>query len=264
MKTTATLLYWSKLTNEERIASYTYPKDKTMTFDSRKLVNIEPNNQCKALIPWNKGLSSNIGLRLTSSMLSNLYLTKEAASIFVGSLLGDGNIRKMSANGAPLWRCNVGLVNISYLLWLSVLISAYCPHMPGLVRRRDTSFYCYLTSRAMPCLEPIYQLFISKGKKQITIALAEWIDPLALAIWAMDDGTATPEGFYFCTQSFTKEEHYILQQILFINFGLYSTIHKQGTQYRLYIPARSMRKFRNIVRPYFAPWFMNKLEKGAK
>jgi len=30
----------------------------------------------------------------------------------------------------------------------------------------------------------------------------------------MDDGTATPEGFYFSTHSFSLEEQFVLQQIL--------------------------------------------------
>lgn len=38
--------------------------------------------------------------------------------------------------------------------------------------------------------------------------------PLALAIWAMDDGTRTPEGFYLSTHSFTLEEQFVLQQVL--------------------------------------------------
>lgn len=80
----------------------------------------------------------------------------------------------------------------------------------------------------------------------------------------MDDGTATPEGFYFSTHSFSLEEQFVLQQILYLNFGLYSAVHKHGKHYRLYIPARSMAKFRSIVLPHFAPSFMYKLERGVK
>jgi len=257
---------WGNITNEQRIAAYKYPKDLTLVSPgvSRHLRDIKPNNTVLYLVPYGKGLSSNVGLRLTPRMLTSLYLTPKRISIFVGSLLGDGSIRKSNPNGAPLWRCNAGLVNSFYLLWLFTHISRYCVHVPTLVRRRDGSFYCHLTTRAMSCLEPIYNLFIKDGKKQISMRLAEWLTPEALAIWAMDDGTATPEGFYFSTHSFSLSEQHVLQQILWLNFGLHTAVHKQGKYYRLYVRAQSMNKFRSIVSPYFAPWFEYKLKKGKR
>lgn len=90
------------MTNQQRISAYIYPKDATISLGSRTLTPILPNNDCTALVPYGVGLYSNIGSRLTPSMLSSLYLTSDATSIFVGSLLGDGNIRTMSTGGAPL------------------------------------------------------------------------------------------------------------------------------------------------------------------
>jgi hypothetical protein len=44
------------------------------------------------------------------------------------------------------------------------------------------------------------------------------LDPLALAIWAMDDGAFAKPGFYFHTKGFTFLEVYKLARILHYNF----------------------------------------------
>lgn len=95
--------------------------------------------------------------------------------------------------------------------------------------------------------------------------LALWITPVSLAYWAMDDGTSTQDGgFYFCTLSFNFGEHIILQRIMWLNFGLNSTIHKQGKYYKLYLPVADTVRFREIVRPYIIPAFQYKLVKGVR
>ena len=203
-------------------------------------------------------------MRLPTSILSEIKLTSEAMSILAGSLLGDGSIRKPSTNGAPQWRCNVGLLHIEYLLFLFNLLSPYCAHAPSLVRRRDGSFYCYLTTRSLPCLNELLKAFTVNGKKCITMAIAEYISPQALAVWAQDDGTRTPEGFYLCSNGFSLIEQQVLQRILWINFGIRSTIHKHLNGYKLYIPAGSMELFRSIVTPYFSSHFMYKLATKVK
>lgn len=95
--------------------------------------------------------------------------------------------------------------------------------------------------------------------------LALWITPVSLAYWAMDDGTSTQDGgFYFCTLSFNFGEHIILQRIMWLNFGLNSTIHKQGKYYKLYLPVADTGRFREIIRPYIIPAFQYKLVKGVR
>jgi hypothetical protein len=237
MKNTLILLKsWGTISNAERVASYNYPKDVTISTGSKNLESIKPNHECKSLVPYSNGLGSTVGMRLPISVLTTIKLTPEALSIFAGSLLGDGGIRKPTSNGAPQWRCNVGLIHIEYLLFLFSYLIHYCAHTPSMVRRRDGTFYCHLITRSLPCLNQLLDAFAVEGKKFITMAIAEYITPLALAIWAQDDGTRTPEGFYLCSNGFSLIEQQVLQRILWINFGIRSTIHKHLDGYKLYIP----------------------------
>lgn len=81
MKSTLTLLRnWGNISNAERIASYIYPKDVTISTGSRNLESIKPNHECKSLVPYSNGLGSNIGMRLPVSVLSMIKLTPEALS----------------------------------------------------------------------------------------------------------------------------------------------------------------------------------------
>jgi hypothetical protein len=145
MRNTLVLLKsWGNISNAERIAAYIHPKDVTMSTGLRNLESIKPNHECKSIIPYSNGLGSTVGMRLPTSILSEIKLTSEAMSILAGSLLGDGGIRKPLTNGAPQWRCNVGLLHIEYLLFLFNLLSHYCAHAPSMVRRRDGSFLVFL------------------------------------------------------------------------------------------------------------------------
>jgi hypothetical protein len=53
------------------------------------------------------------------------------------------------------------------------------------------------------------------------------LTPFVLAHWFMDDGYMN-KGFYFCTESFTLEEHILLVDALTSKFGLNVSYHKYG------------------------------------
>ena len=75
----------------------------------------------------------------------------------------------------------------------------------------------------------------------------------------MDDGSLTESGFYLNTLSYTLGEHVLLQKALQIKFNIETSIHRYGTKYKLYIKAKSLNNFRNLVLPYFSDSFLYKL-----
>jgi hypothetical protein len=81
----------------------------------------------------------------------------------------------------------------------------------------------------------------------------------------MDDGTSTTRnGFEFYTLGFSLEEHYILQRILWIKFGLRSNIQRRGDKYCLYIPVAYTVILRELISPYIIPSFHYKLQRGGQ
>lgn len=93
----------------------------------------------------------------------------------------------------------------------------------------------------------------------ITWDLLPYLDDVALAYWAMDDGAWTSSGFYLHTSGFTFNEVYILAGILHYQFGLICTVQTKQGQPILYITAASMKTFRALVTPYFVPSMLYKL-----
>src|ERR1700735_2330297 len=93
-------------------------------------------------------------------------------------------------------------------------------------------------------------------RKTSTFFLMELLlTPLALAVWAMDDGCKVGYGFKLSTNSFTLTEVQQLCAVLHEIYGLVFTVQDAGSsagdQYVIYIASKSMELFRDIVRPHF-------------
>jgi LAGLIDADG DNA endonuclease family len=255
MKNNKNFATWTGMSKEVRDKLNVLQKSRIISINSTKLKKIEPNNECKLIAIYGSNLGSNIGLRLSQQSLDNLYLTPLIQQILVGILLGDANIRKVGENGKPHIQYNQGFIHLNHILYLSYLLSPILTHYPTLVQQRDLSTYLHLHTRALSSLIPLYELFIRNGVKKISPSIVNWLTPISLAFWAMDDGSSTPEGFYLNTHSFSYEEQIILQKALLYKFGLECNIHKHGKQFKLYIKAKSKLLFINLVKPYFSPFF---------
>jgi hypothetical protein len=236
------------------------PKSITLQVLRVPLTRIMATTTCLALVVYGTDIGSTMGYSLTNPMRAALFLTPLMEQILVGILLGDASLRRVNANGSPAIMFKQGFLHLEYILWVTMQLAPILTQWPSLRLRRDLSAFLDVTTRSLPCLDPIYNLFIVNGVKVITMDLIHWITPVSLAYWAMDDGTSTQDGgFYFGTLGFTFAEHIILQRILWLKFGLHSTIHKQGKYSRLYIPVRDTRILRELIRPYVVQSFQYKL-----
>lgn len=158
-----------------------------------------------------------------------------------------------------------GLINEAYILHLYDLFKDYCSSAPKYNDRKlnfgadkvytRIRFYTY----ALPCFNYYHSLFYVNGVKRIPFNIGELLTPVSLAYWAMDDGSIKGSGFILCTDSFTLSEVQLLIKILKENFDLNCNCHKNKDDYRIYIKADSMDKFRALVSPYFHESMMYKL-----
>lgn len=105
-------------------------------------------------------------------------------------------------------------------------------------------------------------IFYLNNKKIIPDTICEiFRDPLSLATWFMDDGYKRNDcnAFRLGTDSFTKEEQILLQEVILKNFGIETKVHKKGKYWNIYIPERESKKFVKIVKPYIIPKFKYKI-----
>jgi ubiquinol-cytochrome c reductase cytochrome b subunit len=62
--------------------------------------------------------------------------------------------------------------------------------------------------------DAFYKIFNGQNTKVVPKNIADYLSPLALAVWIMDDGTCQGSGVIISTNSFPKEEVQFLCDVL--------------------------------------------------
>jgi recombination protein RecA len=178
-------------------------------------------------------------------------LPPETRSIIVGSLLGDGYL---TPNGSlQIEHC---LAEAAYTDWKYEKLQPIAGKAPTMVERYDRrtqKTYRSWRFYTKAVLKEYRASFYLDRKKRIPETLRETLDPLAVAVWFMDDGgrgARTPRGLVFNTSGFLAEEQIVLQQLLHDLFGVVTSIHQSGKRYQLYVKVESFSCFTELVSPY--------------
>lgn len=187
---------------------------------------------------------------------------KEVLSIIFGSLLGDGHAEKRLTGVGTRITFYQESSHIEYLLYLHSLLSnlGYCnTKIPIIGTRLGFGGKVRKTIRfatwTYTSFNWIHELWYINGKKRIPLNIKDYLTPLALAIWIMDDGSKVGKGLKFSTNSFTYKDCLVLVNALSDIFSIKSSIQGAGAkdQYIIYIWKESMDDLRKIVSPYIIP-----------
>jgi ubiquinol-cytochrome c reductase cytochrome b subunit len=191
-------------------------------------------------------------------------------SIIFGSLLGNGYAeRRITGNGTRISFYQEGS-HLSYLLWLhSKLVELdYCSkNIPSIktrlgkkgIVRKVIRFHTWTFSNFNWIHDVWYVNQL--GVKKVPSIIGQYLTPLALAIWIMDNGGKVSQGLKLATNSFSYSDCLFLMKVINDNFNLKSTVQKTGVtnQYHIYIWKESMPLLREIVLPYIHPSIKYKL-----
>jgi hypothetical protein len=189
-----------------------------------------------------------------------MNLSPETQSVTVGSLLGDAYLYQ---NGTlQIEHC---LEQAEYTFWKYEKLKSIAGKRPTIVERYDLrteKTYRSMRFYTKAVLKDFRTCFYEDRRKIIPNELGEMLDPLAIAVWFMDDGgrgARTPKGLVFNTSCFLAEEQIALQSILAEKFGVKVSIHKVGKGFQLYIKAESFSRFTELVSPYLITQMRYKL-----
>nr|YP_010130223.1 LAGLIDADG endonuclease [Clavaria fumosa]QPZ51124.1 LAGLIDADG endonuclease [Clavaria fumosa] len=190
-------------------------------------------------------------------------------NILIGSLLGDGSMER-EGNGSR-FAFYQEKSHGEYLLWLHRTISSlgYCKQEIPIIKTRkgingEIRYFYRFRTFTYSSFNWIYDEFYPKplGRKVIPKIIDQYLSPMALAIWIMDDGTLYKnKGLKFCTNSFTLKEIQYLSFLLKNKYSINSSIYKitAVNQYNIYIPKSSLNILIKIVKPYIHPSMYYKL-----
>ena len=190
----------------------------------------------------------------------NMNLPPETQSVIVGSLLGDAYLYQ---NGTlQIEHC---LDHADYTFWKYEKLKSIVGKQPTIIERYDLrtkKTYRSMRFYTKAVLKDFRIAFYRDRRKIIPKELGKMLDPLAVAVWFMDDGgrgARTPKGLVFNTSCFLAEEQIALQSLFAEKFGVRASIHKVGKGFQLYIKAESFERFAELISPYLVAQMRYKL-----
>nr|QUV75596.1 hypothetical protein [Caulerpa lentillifera] len=200
---------------------------------------------------------------LKRKKFAQISLSESCKAILLGSLLGDGNLKlykpyknarfwiRHSISQQEYWRWK-----IQQLKEIETERSNQVQNPTGYSQNKKLLFQ----SGAKKELTEIYNITYKKNRLQIRRKWLNFLTPLSLSIWWLDDGSIIDNGRrgVFCTDGFSKKEHDILKRYLFVVWKIETRIGALNRTYkgqkkkyfRLYINNTSLKKFFRIIMPY--------------
>jgi hypothetical protein len=193
-------------------------------------------------------------------------------SMVIGSSLSDTHLEKRKNGIGTRIIFEQSSNNVEYLMWFHNYLASrgYCsntkPKLQIRIRQKGKVYYQYrINSYTFSSFNWIhgmfYKLIDNKYIKIVPLNIGEYLTPLALAIWFMDDGSSLGRGARIATNCFTLEEVNFLCNVLKIKYNIIATANKCGKDkgHIIFIHVNSMKLFMNIVKPYLLPSLYYKL-----
>lgn len=184
-------------------------------------------------------------------------LNQVQSSVLNGTLLGDGSLRLAKGKLNALLEVNHSVNQKFYVDWKYEQFKEFVLTGPKARNGNGWRIAYRFTTQSLPIFTSQYQRFYVKNKKIVPDDLI--LDPLALAVWFMDDGSKSRTAVYLNTQQFSIEDQYKLVNLLYNQFGLQGNLNKDKQYHRIRLNTESTRRFKKIVVPYILSKFNYKL-----
>jgi ubiquinol-cytochrome c reductase cytochrome b subunit len=195
----------------------------------------------------------------------NLHLTERQISVLVGSMLGDGTLRVGKGAVNANFKIEHGLKQKEYVFWKYKIFKKWVTTKPKISYRyrkngeRYKKSWWFRTVRH-PEITYFRKLFYRKKRKIIPNEIKDLLNPLALAVWVMDDGSRSGKQIDLSTYRFTWREIKKLQKILEDKFQLKANFYRDRDKgYRMYFNVKNTEKLVKIISPYILPSLRYKL-----
>ncbi|MEO8637698.1 MAG: hypothetical protein ABI430_02240 [Candidatus Taylorbacteria bacterium] len=198
-----------------------------------------------------------------------MKLTERQESILLGTILGDGYLQKTGLKNARL-RLEHGDAQKEYLIWKAKQFPKLFLGKPICLERLHPKTnhvykYCRWQSNSTPILGKWHSLFYINGKKCLPASLVEMLrQPLALAVWYMDDGSFYQNNHNRYSMIYlgrvSLNEANFASEAISQNFNLHPKVYdKKNKGYALFFPVTETKKLHDLIRPYVHPIFNYKL-----
>lgn len=190
-------------------------------------------------------------------------LLNETKEIILGSLLGDGSLKIHKNYQNARFSFKHSILQKKYFLWkVSKLIEVSSEKNTWIQNNQGFSKRTMLRyqSKAIESLTELYNFTHKRAKFKISRRWLNYLSPLSLAIWWLDDGSIISNGRkgVFCTDGFDKKSVQILARYLQITWQIETKIapvylnykDEKREYWRLWLGSTSqLQKFLQIILP---------------
>lgn len=105
-----------------------------------------------------------------------------------------------------------------------------------------------------PIITSFHNLFYKNGRKVIPKNIVDLLDPLALAVWIMDDGCLSQNKIDISTYSFKLDEIKLLQRALLKRYALKSNYYADRNKgFRMYFSKKETFKLISLISSFVIP-----------
>jgi len=195
-------------------------------------------------------------------------------SLIIGSLLGDSHMEKRNKGFRLIFEQSNN--NVEYLMWFHKILAVqgYCnektPTLHKRIKKENKVFFHYrINTYTFNSFNWLHEMFYkwdqNKYIKIVPSNLSEYLNPMALAIWFMDDGYKAGDSVRIATNCFTLNEIEELCKILLSKYNIIATGLKTAGKnkgYIIYIHKKSIQIFTDLVKPYMIKSLTYKLGKN--
>ena len=187
-----------------------------------------------------------------------MNFTKRQKAILTGTLLGDGFLQKTGAKNARL-RLEHGGRQEEYILWKGGQFPRLFQSSPNRLQRvhpltKRTYTYWRWQSVSTPELGKWRRIFYRDGKKQVPDTLDTLLtEPIALAVWYMDDGFYDQEqkhSFIYLGR-ITRSEAETACAAIVNNFHITPRVYdKKKKGFALFFSVAETRILHKVIKPH--------------
>jgi hypothetical protein len=220
---------------------------------------------------------SNLRGRKLEFYKKSLVLTDFQKDVIIGTLLGDSSMSIRSGRPHYSIKFEQGAMHEEYIHHLYEIFKAYVgtPPTDRWIDEAKTRKAWWFRTYRHEHFKFYYHLFYQttqdgKKVKRVPENIKDFLTPVAVAYWFMDDGTYTLNEnkteiyYWFSTEGFTKDEVQILCDALRDKFSIRANPSKDKQFWRIYVLAESSIVLKNLILPHIHQSFLYKLSKIYK
>ena len=230
-----------------------YVDKKMTTHEIAQIYDVDRTTISNRLKEFN--IDSNPSIR-KYYLLKEDPLTKDQKDLIVGSTLGDASVIRPKGSANSYFKIAHCEKQRDYIFWkkeiLGNLVNVVSKHED---KRGNSIMYQFNTLRHKE-LNFYRNLFYQNNKKVIVPNIGNYLTPLGLTAWYLDDGNRISKGVCckFSTDGFSYNENVILANTLKANFDLNVKIceyERHSTKfYYLLLNKRNFMSLTEIIKDY--------------